>query len=283
MSWPPRIIHNTDGHWIINYQDRREPGDIVRLIPVLAEAGVDALSVLAGIDDDISWRGSPHAQLYGDHITEWQPDPVPRDIHGHPLKAEQAPHIHGRPIKEVGGRRPADAHEFLHLLLDQVIADGHELMQIYIDGARRSGLPIYAGFRMNDAHACDEARGWYGRSRQKQERRHLLIGSPVPFGCRHGADWSFSWVWNYAEEEVRERFLELFDETLERYDFDGLELDFSRAPPFAFHSQRGSTPRESTNTAAPFPPVQNGVQFGCMSSCGSSVTRTSSPPSTATM
>ena len=232
MSWPPRIIHNTDGHWIINYQDRRDPGDIVRLIPVLAEAGVDALSVLAGIDDDISWRGSDHAQLYGDHITEWQPDPVPRDIHGHPLKAEQAPHIHGRPIKEVGGRRPADAHEFLHLLLDQVIADGHELMQIYIDGARRSGLPIFAGFRMNDAHACDEARGWYGRSRQKQERRRLLIGSPVPFGCRHGADWSFSWVWNYAEEEVRERFLGLFDETLERYDFDGLELDFSRAPPF---------------------------------------------------
>ncbi len=48
---------------------------------------------------------------------------------------------------------------------------------------------------MNDAHASDEAWGWYGRSRQKQDRRHLLIGSPVPFGCRHGADWSFSWVW----------------------------------------------------------------------------------------
>ena len=85
-----RVIHNTDGHWIINYQDRRDPNDIVRLIPVLAEAGVDALSVLAGIDDDISWRGSPHAQLFGDHITEWQPDPVPP---GHPRRS----------IKEVGG------------------------------------------------------------------------------------------------------------------------------------------------------------------------------------
>ena len=49
----------------------------MKLIPVLADAGVDALSVPAGIDDGIPWRGSPHAQVFGDHITEWQPDPVP--------------------------------------------------------------------------------------------------------------------------------------------------------------------------------------------------------------
>ncbi|RKU34480.1 hypothetical protein C6496_20005 [Candidatus Poribacteria bacterium] len=92
-------------------------------------------------------------------------------------------------------------------------------------------MAVYASFRMNDAHACDEARGWYGRSQQKTERLDLLLGSPVPAGV-HGADWSFSWRWNYAKAEVRERFLGLFDETLTRYDFDGLELDFSRAPPF---------------------------------------------------
>ena len=109
--------------------------------------------------------------------------PGPRDIHGHPLRQNQTPHIHGRPIKQVGGRQPAD---------------GHDLMRISIGGARRAGLQVFAGFRMNDAHACDEARGWYGRSRQKQERRRLLIGSPVPFGCRHGAGWSSSWVWNYG-------------------------------------------------------------------------------------
>ena len=104
-------------------------------------------------------------------------------------------------------------------------------MRIYIEGARKHDMAIYASFRMNDAHACDEARGWYGRSRQKTERPDLLLGSPVPAGV-HGADWSFSWRWNYAKAEVRERFLGLFDETLTRYDFDGLELDFSRAPPF---------------------------------------------------
>lgn len=228
---PPQLIFNTDGHWIINYQDRWEPRDITKMMPTLADAGVDALSVLVGIDDDLSWRGSSHGQLWGDNIEEWNPDPLPTDIHGHPLRDVQPLHIHGRPVKEIDGRMPANAHECLYGLFAKVIQDGHDLMQIYIAGARKHDMAIYASFRMNDAHACDEARGWYGRSRQKMESPDLLLGSPVPVGV-HGADWAFSWRWNYAEAAVRERFLGLFDETLTRYDFDGLELDFSRAPPF---------------------------------------------------
>ena len=227
----PRLIFNTDGHWIINYQDRWSPEDITKMMSMLADAGVDALSVLVGIDDDLSWRGSPHGQLWGDNIEDWNPDPLPTDIHGHPLKSVEPLHIHGRPVKEIDGRMPMNAHECLYGLFAKLIQDGHDLMRVYIEGARKHNLTIYASFRMNDAHACDEARGWYGRSRQKMENFDLLLGSPVPVGV-HGADWSFSWRWNYAKPEVRERFLGLFDETLTRYDFDGLELDFSRAPPF---------------------------------------------------
>ena len=231
LKWPPRLIFNTDGHWIINYQDRWEPEDITKMMPMLAGVGVDALSVLVGIDDDLSWRGSPHGQLWGDNIEDWNPDPLPTDIHGHPLRDTQPLHIHGRPVKEIDGRMPANAHECLYTLFAKVIQDGHDLMQIYIEGARKHNMVVYASFRMNDAHACDEARGWYGRSRQKIERPNLLLGAPVPAGV-HGAEWSFSWRWNYAKAEVRERFLGLFDETLTCYDFDGLELDFSRASPF---------------------------------------------------
>ena len=231
LKWPPRLIFNTDGHWIINYQDRWEPEDITKMMPMLAEVGVDALSVLVGIDDDLSWRGSPHGQLWGDNIEDWNPDPLPTDIHGHPLRDTQPLHIHGRPVKEIDGRMPANAHECLYTLFAKVIQDGHDLMQIYIEGARKHNMVVYASFRMNDAHACDEARGWYGRSQQKMERPDLLLGAPVPAGV-HGAEWSFSWRWDYAKVEVRERFLGLFDETLTCYDFDGLELDFSRASPF---------------------------------------------------
>ena len=206
LTEPPRLIFNTDGHWIINYQDRWEPEDITKMMPTLTDAGVDALSVLVGIDDDLSWRGSPHGQLWGDNIEDWNPDPLPTDIHGHPLRDTQPLHIHGRPVKEMDGRMPANAHECLYGLFAKVIQDGHDLMGVYIEGARKQDMAVYASFRMNDAHACDEARGWYGRSRQKMERPDLLLGSPVPAGV-HGADWSFSWRWNYAKAEVRERFL----------------------------------------------------------------------------
>lgn len=84
--WPPRLIFNTDGHWIINYKDRWEPQDITKMLPDLANAGVDARSVLVGIDDDLSWRGSSHAQLWGDNIQDWSHDPLPTDIHGNPLR-----------------------------------------------------------------------------------------------------------------------------------------------------------------------------------------------------
>ena len=50
--WPPQLIFNTDGHWVINYQDRWAVEDIDKMIPVLADCGVDALTALVGIDDD---------------------------------------------------------------------------------------------------------------------------------------------------------------------------------------------------------------------------------------
>ena len=68
QTWPPKLILNTDGHWIINYQERWQPADITRMIPDLVLGGVDVLSVLIGIDDDVSWRGGEHALLWGDNI-----------------------------------------------------------------------------------------------------------------------------------------------------------------------------------------------------------------------
>ena len=102
------------------------------MIPTLADAVVDALSVLVGIDDDLFWRGSPHAQLWGNNIEEWDPDSLPADIHGHPLRDVEPLHIHGISVKEIDGRMPMNAHERLYGLFAKVIQDGLDLMQIYI-------------------------------------------------------------------------------------------------------------------------------------------------------
>ena len=209
-NWPPRIIFNTDGNWAFNYLTNRDPKDLTVILDALKGSAIDIVTVLVGIDDDLSWRGSPHGQLWGDNIEDWNPD----DDYS---------------SASVGGMSMSDV-ERLHENLAAVVEDGHDLMKIYIDRARELELGMFASFRMNDAHVNLEDRGWYGRSAQKLERTDLLQGHPAWSGDVHAVKWSFSWRWNYAEEEVRQRFLGLMDETLSRYDFDGLELDFSRGP-----------------------------------------------------
>ena len=177
----------------------------------LKDTSVDVISVLVGIDDDLSWRGSPYGELFGDATSIWAAD--------------------GDPTKPAVGGLTVGAVQLLHQNLVAVIEDGHDLMQIYVKHGHQMGKGMYAAFRMNDAHANDERRSWNQRSKQKQTRPDLLIGSPAPRGVSgHADEWKFSWQWDYAQEEVRQRFLGLFEETLERYDFDGLELDFCRAP-----------------------------------------------------
>ena len=211
-SPPPRLIFNTDGNWILNYLPARRPDDITRQIDELVDAGVEALAVLAGIDDAPSWRGGP-SDMWGDHVEVWNPDPRKKgEDQSVPSKA-------------------ADYLKHLHDCMEAVIDDGRELMQIYIDACRRRGIAAYCSFRMNDAHTCDERREWQVRGRLKCSRPDLLIGPLVREGG-HGSQWAFSWQWDYAREEVHERLLGLVDDALNRFDFDGIELDWMRQPPF---------------------------------------------------
>ena len=210
--WPPRVIYNTDGNWVYNYLPNRKPDDLNIILNALEGTSVDVVTVLVGIDDDISWRGSPHAELFGDATEVWDPDKDPN--------------------RTADGGLTMDAVELLHDNMVAVIEDGHDLMEVYVRRGHELGLGMYASFRMNDGHASDEARCWNQRSGQKKKRPDLLIGSPSSVKTAAAYQWNFCWQWDYANAEVRERFLGLFDETLKRYDFDGVELDFCRGPLF---------------------------------------------------
>ena len=97
--------------------------------------------------------------------------------------------------------------ERLHANLAAIVDDGHDLMKVYLDRARELELGMFASFRMNDAHTNMEDRGWYGRSVMKMERTDLLQGSGVWSAPGYAEHWNFSWQWDYAKEETRERFL----------------------------------------------------------------------------
>ena len=215
----PRLIFNTDGNWMLHYLPGRNSDDVVEQLNSLVPAGVDALAGLIGIDDDIVWRGSSHAAMWGDDTQIWDPDPD-FDNDGNPIR------------KMTAGGFELSRLEELYNCMDAVIEDGRDLMEIYIRGCRKHDITAIASMRMNDAHTSDEAREWQVRSNHKKSRPDLLIGSPTPTRSGHADRWNFCWQWDYEQQEVRNRFLGLIEETLQQYDFDGIELDWMRGPPY---------------------------------------------------
>ncbi|HHX41869.1 MAG TPA: family 10 glycosylhydrolase [Armatimonadetes bacterium] len=85
---------------------------------------------------------------------------------------------------------------------------------------RQRGLSPWISLRMNDVHNNDildhpfHGQFWV-------EHPHLF---------RKGATGYFANALDYAHPEVRDLYLALIRETLDRYDIDGLELDFLREP-----------------------------------------------------
>ncbi len=105
--------------------------------------------------------------------------------------------------------------------------------QVMIDAARQAGMEIFASLRMNDTHDALRPE-LFGSYALKVQRPDLLLGettdrSDWPSGTIMGTIWS---GFNYAHREVREHRLEFINSVCRGYDFDGLELDFFRAPFF---------------------------------------------------
>ena len=215
--WPPRIVFNTDGCLVFKYLCRRNPADVTEMMVPLGDTCVDVVSVLVGVNDDVSWRGSAHGELWGETMGN--------DI-GKVL-----------PDGDLNGSPAADAiigsSDLLQMNLKAMVDDGHDVFQLFVDRAREVGLGIFASFRMNDAHCNMEHRmADARRSATKVDHLDWLIGSPPAGTAGYAQDFNFCWQWDWAREEVQARFLGLFDDTLTRYDVDGMELDFCRTPPF---------------------------------------------------
>ncbi|HPT27921.1 MAG TPA: hypothetical protein PLZ95_16000 [Bryobacteraceae bacterium] len=100
--------------------------------------------------------------------------------------------------------------------------------RLWIERARRHKLSPWISMRMNDLHNVDDP-GSYMHStfwRQHPEYRRM------PWRTVDWRDRAF----DFAHAEVREYHFRLVEEYCERYDFDGLELDWMR---FGFHFRPG--------------------------------------------
>ena len=105
---------------------------------------------------------------------------------------------------------------------------GIDVYTRWIDRARQHGISPWLSMRMNDVHCVDDERS-YIHSEFWREHPELRR---VPYRFDAWPDRAF----DYGHQEVREHHFKLIEELAERYDFDGLELDWMR---FGFHFRPG--------------------------------------------
>ena len=123
---------------------------------------------------------------------------------------------------------------------------GTDTLSLTIDFCRRNELEVFYSMRMNDIH--DSFTSWL-LPQWKRDHPDYCLGKPEDLGKYDDNDprrfWSFQ---NYEIPEVRERVYRIIEDVAQRYDIDGIELDWSRHPIFFAPAMDGN-PAEPRHVA----------------------------------
>ncbi|MDX2042304.1 MAG: hypothetical protein SF097_13705 [Acidobacteriota bacterium] len=121
----------------------------------------------------------------------------------------------------------AGARKWIHTAW-QLHQNGIDPYQLWITRARKHGISSWISMRMNDVHDVDDERSYMHSDFWRQNPQFRRID----YRLDRSADRAF----DYGHKEVRDYHFTLIRELVERYDFDGLELDWMR---FGFHFKPG--------------------------------------------
>jgi len=137
------------------------------------------------------------------------------------------------------------------LNLRALVDAGHDPLGLMIDRAKERGMEAFISVRLNEVHWVNKPdtypynliisnfwrehpEYWIGKPEDKLPELHLeILGkrtSPVVAGWLPGG-------LNFAIKEVRDWRLLQIEEFLDRYDVDGIELDFQRFPMYFKHEE----------------------------------------------
>ncbi len=119
------------------------------------------------------------------------------------------------------------ARDWIHTAW-QLHRDGIDPYQVWIARARQHGIAPWISMRMNDVHNVDDVRSYIHSEFWRAHPEYWR----VPYKLGPSADRAL----DYGRAEVREHHFKLIQELAERYDFDGLELDWMR---FGYHFKPG--------------------------------------------
>lgn len=105
--------------------------------------------------------------------------------------------------------------------LVQWIPEDNDPPKVVIAEARKRGLLVFYSFRINDIHDSFLPEEF---PTFKEQHPEWMIGAGRPYG--------YNTALNFALPEVRALKFATIEEIVRNYDFDGLEIDFMRSPPF---------------------------------------------------
>ncbi len=112
------------------------------------------------------------------------------------------------------------------------ISQGRDNLQLVVDFCHANEMEAFWSLRMNDTHD-----NWYPALQSEFKRRHpeFLLFQPADVGRpRQGLVESHmnATAVDYGHQDVRDLQFEIIRDVCERYDVDGIELDFLRQPIF---------------------------------------------------
>lgn len=135
----------------------------------------------------------------------------------------------GRPHYADKRNRVADFH-----------AQGTDPLEMASEFCRKNGMEIFVSLRVNDVHDA-----WMPRLRSPYKQAHpelLLRATGKPRVNGEGV------AFDFTHAENRERIVSLLEEMMERYDVDGIVLDFMRFPIFFPSTYEGNSATDDERT-----------------------------------
>lgn len=105
-------------------------------------------------------------------------------------------------------------------------AAGRDPFGYFLGKLRASGKETFVTVRMNDVHEPTAADEW-NMPRVRREHPDAIVDAAAV--ARGDTDWR-NWAIDYSRPEVRAFMLAIIGELLERYEFDGMQLDWMRFP-----------------------------------------------------
>ncbi|MBI4028598.1 MAG: hypothetical protein HY360_26660 [Verrucomicrobia bacterium] len=227
-------------------------------VDLLADSGVDTFLI------------NPNGQV------AWYPSKaIPTALDGY--KRGDYKHFYGHILGQPMTHKQVDDYfagfaKFMNRYLD-LLEDDVDWLAEATKACRRRRISPWASVRMNDMHGANSFTGSFFNAPLLKDARFRLKG--IQLNPKDG--FSHSWMGlNYETHEVRDYMMRLIRELVEDYDFEGMELDWTRwilccNPPAsqkttdiitAWHAEiRAFTEKRAWKTGKPYP---LGLRFpGC--------------------